>query len=980
MLSPRGIIEPALAAVVSFILVGEWSSKAALAETSRGASVELCRPRGVFVDSAGRILVASPGSNRIVLFNNLPEHDYDSSDWPFSLVPFGVIEGTKTPPLESPSDVAVDSRGRIVVADTGNHAVKIYADSYESRSRPQIIGGRLVGKFSSPEGVAIDERDNIIVFDTGNGVVRILSPDGSERAVLWRPGAIRSPKEKVRPALKAPIAGCYLGKGYVAVAERAWARYSVWRYDPSSPRSETCEFVGHGPPTEEDINFYLRDIAYDGERGIMAYIGSNFPLRNAAYLYLQAVDAARSPRGGEQLAAGDPFEGWRVPLTCWLTDPAGLAFSPEGDLYITDAASHSLQKIGRESFAALSPGGGVTVEVQSTRASIKYSSTGKVPTVFQYGVAPGHPPPWRGLFDAAAEYTDPIEAFPHSVVLGKLLPSTRYAYRYLLSRESFCRVSGKPARNFSRTMFFVTKPAPRTVGYVDFPLTVLLFSNVEEGPVPGGAGSSTDVGWALSEQQAESIRLQLEAARLFFWVNSRMSCNVKPSLTIVADRVQAPLLPPLKEEGGEAPGLKDFLSGLENLVRKHTGRDLSSSRDVFVVCAVRSYDPKLRRYVVKSSPAMTCGLDHLGGTVSIFTYAPDNTWSFIAEYRKHLSIMNLASGKEDSPGSLLNDPGTDRTGVTWDSCADILRAIGKQTWLSNQYGSLRFAVDEDEDGVPDDEPDCPLDEKRFGTSRRTKDTDGDGVSDLKEILASRWAGGFTHVAVGPDGTTEGTRIVENHAKPSPSSADSDGDGTRDLDDKNPLCPLDDYLPRLDITLDGKIGGEWQNASSMNIADPEFSGVLRAAWNQTHLCFSLICRELQEAPSIRLRLDGAGDGFLRGSDNVALVLEPRSDGSFDVRQEGARWPFAEGGARAGAARIQLPAITAAWSPADRGELHVEIGLAKSPAIGVNLFGGEEIGFDIELRPPKSPLWLRVFEPLTLFRGTLSARPQRVEMTD
>lgn len=952
------------------ILLGDYSIPPLFAEWTPASEVELSRPRGVFVDREGTVFVASPGNDSIVVFKPLSVLGLKEEDWPCSLVPVGVIKGIGGPRLEAPCDVAVDSGGRVVVADTGNRLVKIYHPPIsDPRSRTRIIGRGFTRQFSSPEGVAIDERDNIIVFDTGNGKVQILSHEGKLRAAI--------PLEKHKNLVKAPVAGCYLGKGYLAIADRGAPTFSLWRYKPAAPSSETCRFVGYCTPAlphsgGAGFNFTIRDIAYDRERGTIACLGSNFPLRSAAFLYIRDV-TPEDP--GKLVARSQDASFWlRVPLVGRLKDPTGLAFGPEGDLYITDAASHSLRKISRQSFAVLNTP--VSVSAQATRATLRYFSPARTPTLLQYGVMP------RSLGPSAPSelpmyYEDPAEVRDHTVYLADLLSSTRYAYSYLLSKDFFCRVRGRPVPNFSKLMCFATRPAPRTIEYLDFPLTILLFTN-----------------GTLSERQIESLRLQLEAARMFFWVNSRMTCNIRPTLIPISDRRRAPLTMP----AAGTPGVKKFLSDLENLwdsVSEQSGGELPLPRNLFIIYAVGAHGPKsLRR-------AMTYGSPDMGGAVSILAHASDDTfyWSFITECRRQLSIAHLASGREDSLRSLLKDPDLDESTVLWDSPADLLRAMGKQSWLSNRYGVFKLTGDVDEDGVPDDEPSCPLDEKRFGTNPRAKDTDGDRVNDLSEILASRWASDFPVLRFRTDGTSERTRVIESHPTPSPPAVDSDSDGVLDTDDRNPLCPLNDWIPKLNIKLDGTItAGEWDNASSMRIVDSEFSGVLRVAWNKAYLCFSLTSDACKTPPSIRIRVDGSADGFLRGSDNLSVVFEEPSEGSFTVRPEADAFGLAMGGAPAGASPPQPPPVIARWSPAG-DKLQVEIGLPKSPEFGLNLFAGEEIAFDFELRPAKSSrplpeaesairspqstmdsLWLRTFEPLTLFRGKLVQPPEEVEMPD
>ncbi len=963
-----------MAGTFFFLLIGSGALNPLFAETVRAQSeVRLSAPRGVFVGGDGNIYIASPGNNSIVLLRERPRLKFeDEVPYASSFEPYCVIVGEKEGRLSRPCDVAVDSAGRVIATDTGNNLVKIYADLADPRRYSvQVIRGGATGRFSSPEGVAVDERGNIIVFDTGNGQIHIFSSELKPLAVLSG-GADRplpdmnQPQSKPRGFLKAPIAGCSFGNGYLVVADRALPTYSVWKYDPVSPRSETCRFVGYGPVIDDVFNFFIRDIAYDPGQGYLAYIGSNFPLKDAAFLYFRTVD-------GEDLTTllgGSIPCSLHVPLLGWLDNPSGVAFGPGGHLYIADAASDSVQRINRESFNILnSP---VSVEVQRTRAILKYHSTARVPTELEYGSVPPHIGQVGPLEQSS---TDPAEVFAHRVQLTGLLPSTRYAFRYRLSSDIFCSIGGKCLPNFSRTRFFATESAPQRIDYLDFPLTVLLFTNlVEETSSSGSPPADVKDPGPLTSEQIKHVRSQLEAARLFFWVNSRMTCNLKPKLVVVNEKLRAPVLPALKTGGGEMRNLDTFLQTLNGLVRKYAGSGPPSSRNVFIVSAVRAYDPQARRFVMRESSPITCGVEETGGGFSLFSYADDSTWRFVQGYQRQLSVMHLNSGKSDSLSCLVESPDSDRSMVLWDSVADLARALGRQGWLSNRYGTLKTTADNDEDGVPDDEPDCPLDEKRFGTSPRARDTDNDGVSDLNEVLFSRWADGFS---------IEGAKVVENHARPSPSHADTDGDATEDSADSNPLCALRDSIQRLDIAVDGKVGlGEWEKTSPLRIADPRFSGTLRVAWNTKQLCFSLtgVGQGLSLGPpSIRIRLDGAADGFLRGSDNLTLVFEPTGGGSFAMRQEPNALCSAQTEAAVGSAWPDLSQVVSAYTLI-QDSLQAEIALPKSLTVGLNLFGGEEIGFDFEIRPAKSPSWLRVFEPLALFRGTLAQPQAEVGMPD
>jgi len=96
--------------------------------------------------------------------------------------------------LRQPSSVAVDSKGRLIIADTGAHNVKIYDPQKKS---VKFIRGYKDKQFGSPVSVALDGEDNIYVSDSSAGRVLCFKPDGhfkdfigGEEGAFKRPAAI----------------------------------------------------------------------------------------------------------------------------------------------------------------------------------------------------------------------------------------------------------------------------------------------------------------------------------------------------------------------------------------------------------------------------------------------------------------------------------------------------------------------------------------------------------------------------------------------------------------------------------------------------------------------------------------------------------------------------------------------------------------------------------------------------------------------
>ena len=87
--------------------------------------------------------------------------------------------------FSSPYGVAVDSSGRILVANTGNSAVK----------RMESDGSNIVtlgSGFSTPAGVAVDSSGRILVADYGNNAIKrmtiLVSDNHAKKSALAMSG------------------------------------------------------------------------------------------------------------------------------------------------------------------------------------------------------------------------------------------------------------------------------------------------------------------------------------------------------------------------------------------------------------------------------------------------------------------------------------------------------------------------------------------------------------------------------------------------------------------------------------------------------------------------------------------------------------------------------------------------------------------------------------------------------------------------
>ncbi len=138
-------------------------------------------PRSVAIDASGNIIVADANNHRIrsISIEGVVRTIAGSST-------SGFVNGASTTArFNSPRDVAIDALGNIIVADRGNHSIrKITPDGMVStiagsNTGSFVNGASATARFRSPTGVAIDALGNIIVTDQNNHRIRSITSDGT---------------------------------------------------------------------------------------------------------------------------------------------------------------------------------------------------------------------------------------------------------------------------------------------------------------------------------------------------------------------------------------------------------------------------------------------------------------------------------------------------------------------------------------------------------------------------------------------------------------------------------------------------------------------------------------------------------------------------------------------------------------------------------------------------------------------------------
>ncbi|WP_296946370.1 hypothetical protein [uncultured Massilia sp.] len=229
-----------------FPIAGDICGQCGGSRDGTGALARFAAPQGVAADDAGNLYVAEPASATIRKVTpqgvvttlagsagavgyadaagaaarfNLPsrlETDADANVYVTDtgnavvrrITPAGLVttvagngtcgsrDGTGTDAqFCAPRGIALDRRGNLWVADSGNHTVRRIAPSGAVGTvagSPGVCGSRDgrggQAQFCGPQDVEVDEWGNVYVVDTGNATIRMIDEHGDVTTLAGQPG------------------------------------------------------------------------------------------------------------------------------------------------------------------------------------------------------------------------------------------------------------------------------------------------------------------------------------------------------------------------------------------------------------------------------------------------------------------------------------------------------------------------------------------------------------------------------------------------------------------------------------------------------------------------------------------------------------------------------------------------------------------------------------------------------------------------
>jgi sugar lactone lactonase YvrE len=354
--SDNGRIRMVSGGVITTVAGGGTS----LGDGGPATEAQLKGPTGLAVDSTGRIFIADTGNHRVRMVAGGVITTVAGTGTAGSS---GDGDPGKEALLSSPTGVALDSTGSaIYIADSGNKCVRRYDLS-------SMVISRLPGNFASATAVAVDRSGAVYVTDpTGNLVFKIAGGTGTASRFAGT-GAAGYNGDYMSPTaatLTSPGGVAVDAQGKVYIADTGNGLIRQVAPQPSS-------LPGPAPVLIISVAGYTLDPAKTegpaiGDGGSATSAQLRWPQDVAAGagddLYIADLGNLRVRKvshGTVTTAAGDGLPGFRgdggPPARAGLNGPAGVAVAVTGELYIADINDARVRKVSNGTIATVAGGG-----------------------------------------------------------------------------------------------------------------------------------------------------------------------------------------------------------------------------------------------------------------------------------------------------------------------------------------------------------------------------------------------------------------------------------------------------------------------------------------------------------------------------------------------------------------------------------------------------------------------------------------------
>lgn len=249
-------------------------------------------PSGIAIDRKGNLIVADTSNNRIRKI---------SADGKVTTLAGNGSAGYKDGPaseaeFDGPIGIAVDKQDSVFVADAYNDRIrKVSAGGMVTTiagtsSQGLHDGDAATATFDTPSGVAVDSKGNIFVADTGNSAVRKITPQGEVSTIIL---TSRRETQNSSPALRHPLGIVLTHDGFLFVTDAS-------RVIRLTPDGEAEVYAGgrfgFADGNRDQARFSgSSGIAIDREGNLFVADSQNYLIREIEPKPSRTVDAEATP-------------------------------------------------------------------------------------------------------------------------------------------------------------------------------------------------------------------------------------------------------------------------------------------------------------------------------------------------------------------------------------------------------------------------------------------------------------------------------------------------------------------------------------------------------------------------------------------------------------------------------------------------------------------------------------------------------------
>ena len=299
----------------------------AIADTGAG----FADPFGVALDRAGTLYLSDAGQH-----NQIRKIAPNGAQTVLAGNGEGFIDGPgAAAAFHTPSGVALDAAGNLLVADTGNHVIrKVTMEGVVSTlagtGAPGFRDGPAAqAQFNGPVGVAADKAGNVYVADTYNDRIRRIAPDGSVSTLAGgaAPGFADGPGAAA--LFDTPTGLALDEKGNLFIADTSNGAIRKLSANGHVSTLASTDADADDPLLRRPLSLALTADGFlyvgDMARGRILQLAPNGELRGLTGI-------------GIDIQIGDAS-------AVRFSRPAGIALDRHGALHVTDAAARVVRKV-----------------------------------------------------------------------------------------------------------------------------------------------------------------------------------------------------------------------------------------------------------------------------------------------------------------------------------------------------------------------------------------------------------------------------------------------------------------------------------------------------------------------------------------------------------------------------------------------------------------------------------------------------------